>query len=77
MSGGTSPEATSIQQQSARRLRDLLAQLPEQHRCLLEMAYFQGLSQQELAARLRQPLGTEKTRMRTGMGRLRELLASV
>ena len=51
-----------------------LAQLPDEQRQLLLLAYFDGLSQSEIAARVGAPLGTVKTRMRTGMMKLRELL---
>ena len=52
-----------------------LAQLPDEQKRPLMLAYFDGLTQTEIAARLEAPLGTVKTRMRTGMMKLRELLA--
>jgi len=52
-----------------------LAQLPDEQKRPLMLAYFDGLTQSEIAARLGAPLGTVKTRMRTGMMKLRELLA--
>lgn len=52
-----------------------LAQLADEQQHPLMLAYFDGLTQTEIAARLGAPLGTVKTRMRTGMMKLRELLA--
>jgi RNA polymerase sigma-70 factor (ECF subfamily) len=51
-----------------------LGQLPEDQKQTLLLAYFEGLTQTEIASRLNTPLGTIKTRMRTGMIKLRELL---
>jgi len=51
-----------------------LAQLPEEQRQTLLLAYFEGLTQSEIATRLQAPLGTIKTRMRSGMIKLREFL---
>jgi RNA polymerase sigma-70 factor, ECF subfamily len=54
---------------------DALAQLPDEQQRPLMLAYFDGLTQTEIATRLGAPLGTVKTRMRTGMMKLREMLA--
>lgn len=56
-------------------VRAALKELPETERAALLMAYFDGFSQSEIAERTNTPLGTIKTRMRTGMAKLRERLA--
>lgn len=56
-------------------ITNALDHLPDEQKQTLLLAYFDGLTQSEIAARLNAPLGTVKTRMRTGMIKLRELLA--
>jgi RNA polymerase sigma-70 factor (ECF subfamily) len=57
------------------KVRRALASLPPEQRRVIEMAYYGGYTQQEIAEMLRQPLGTVKTRIRLGMQKLRATLA--
>ena len=56
------------------RVHSALEELPERERTVLELAYWGGLSQSEVAAFLDMPLGTVKTRTRSGLARLADLL---
>jgi len=58
-----------------RAVQEALRRLPPEQREALELGYYGGLTQSELAERLDQPLGTIKSRMFTGLSRLRDLLA--
>jgi RNA polymerase sigma-70 factor, ECF subfamily len=63
--------ATTQQQQ---RVRLALASLPPDQCQVLALAYFRGLTQEEIAGLLGEPLGTVKTRIRLGMQKLRKFL---
>jgi RNA polymerase sigma-70 factor (ECF subfamily) len=56
-------------------IRAALRELPDEQREVLELGYFSGLSQAEIAEKTGQPLGTIKTRMRLAMQKLREPLS--
>jgi len=58
----------------ARLLREAFVKLTPNQRIVIELAYYEGLSQSEMAARLKQPLGTVKTLVRSALKRLREHL---
>jgi RNA polymerase sigma-70 factor (ECF subfamily) len=58
----------------SRRLRDALATLPAEQRSLIEQGFFAGVTHTELAERTATPLGTVKTRIRSGLLRLRRAL---
>lgn len=64
----------AIRAERSRLVRKALARLPEEQRRALFLAYFEGLSQSEISARLSAPLGTVKTRVRSGLIKLREML---
>ena len=73
-SAAPTPEESSIARDRQRAVQHALALLSPEQRQAIEVAYYEGLSHSEIATRLGQPLGTVKTRIRTGMMALRDLL---
>lgn len=80
ISRSSSPTVTPLeqaaQQDQQHRVRQALDQLSPSERQVLEIAYFEGLSQTQIADRLGIPLGTVKTRCRQGLRRLRAILGT-
>ena len=68
------PETAAISGSRQKIVRDILADLEPEQVTMLQLAFFEGLSHGEIAAKTGIPLGTVKTRVRTGMMRMRELL---
>jgi RNA polymerase sigma-70 factor (ECF subfamily) len=72
-----SPETRAALSEQQRAVACALQSLPQDQRVLIEQAYFLGLTQSELAERFNLPLGTVKTRIRSGMMALRGQLSQV
>jgi RNA polymerase sigma-70 factor (ECF subfamily) len=68
------PIESAEQRQDRERIQGALASLPPEQRNVLELAYYEGLSQTEIAARTGDPLGTVKTRCRLALEKLAGLL---
>ncbi len=63
----------SIDDIEEQRMHTLISQLPPEQASLIELAFFQGMSHSDIADNTKLPLGTVKTRLRTGLLKLREL----
>lgn len=72
-SGSNLMDKVALKEMSC-RVREAFSELPELHQQVLEMAYYEGLSQSEISEALKMPLGTVKTYKRKGLLKLREVL---
>jgi RNA polymerase sigma-70 factor (ECF subfamily) len=68
-------ENTAERNQAIERVRAVLGGMPEEQRAALEMAFFEGLTHVEIAGKTGQPLGTVKTRIRSGLLAVRKAFA--
>src|SRR5882672_1389418 len=71
ISPGPSPEDVTAEAERRGRIQRVMAELPAEQREVLELAFYSGFTHSELAARLGQPLGTVKSRIRMALGRLK------
>ena len=76
LSKSLTPEALALSSADAARVGAALESLPSEQRKFIDLAYFEGLSQSEIAKETGTPLGTVKTRMRTALHTLRAALSS-
>ena len=69
-------ESSAAESEAKLTVKSALGNLPPAQRKVLELAYFDGLTQTEIAEKLAEPLGTVKTRMRSGIQRLRDIVGA-
>jgi len=77
LSAADALEDTALARIDAERVREALAQLPPDQREAIELGFFGGATHEQIARQTGLPLGTVKTRIRTGLRRLRGTLESV
>ena len=75
--GGEAPDEHAATSEYGAQVRSVLAALPAEQRTALELAYFEGLTQLEIAERTHAPLGTVKTRLRLALEKLSSQLAGL
>ena len=75
LAASDAPDRDVERQETWQLVTRSLGALPEAQRCVIELAYFGGLSHSEIAAELKEPLGTVKTRLRAAMEKLRDALS--
>ena len=75
ISTGVNLEDEAAERLAMAKVRGALAALPQEQRKLLEMAFFEGMTHSEIAAKTGEPLGTVKTRIRAGLLALRKAFA--
>jgi RNA polymerase sigma-70 factor (ECF subfamily) len=68
--------AVALESERRRLIAAALGQMTAEQRQAIELAYFGGMSQSEIAERLHSPIGTIKTRIRSGLRKLREILTT-
>lgn len=74
---GHDAEKQVVHEETRRLVCTALEVLPPEQREVIELAFYSGLTHSEIAARLNQPLGTVKTRVRRGMAKLRGILGPI
>jgi RNA polymerase sigma-70 factor, ECF subfamily len=75
IAAGIDMEGEAAQKLAVDKVRGVLAQLPQDQRKALEMAFFEGMTHTEIAGKTGEPLGTVKTRIRSGLLALRKAFA--
>ena len=75
-SGDISPADAAVAQSEYAKIRAAMEGLPEEQKNVVELSYFKGLTQTEIADKTGQPLGTVKTRMRLALKKLRKALSA-
>src|SRR5690348_9643997 len=75
ISTGVNLEDEAAERMAISKVREAFAQLPQDQRRLLEMAFFEGMTHSEIAHKTGEPLGTVKTRIRSGLLAVRKALS--